>query len=386
MKKFMFLLPVAALALASCSSDSVVEQPATKVVSAEALQIFPDIQGVTRGELIDNGNFDQFKLTTDGKFQTNKEDVNADDAAAFDGEIVHKVSGTWYIGKDNTTQSYYWPNKSASSSFTAWAPVTEPAGGSYTDEGDIAKQRDIVVAFNKGTATEFESGVPLKFRHILSQIVVMADNEASSKIQIKVKGIRLNAINATRSWSLPTTSTVDALPDGIWKPVSTRADKDYVANFTAEKTLTGTAQEITGDNPILLIPQQLETANIKEGSGQYLSVLVQIQEIKTGGNNAVFPAIGESKTISDQHFAWAAVDINTLWEAGKKYIYTLHFTENGYGKVDSDQNGSDDEDDGTGEDDPDAGDDVVDTPVPLVLDVKVIDWEEGDADPNEYNM
>jgi hypothetical protein len=384
MKKLVFLLPIAALAMASCSNDSVVEQPATKVISAEALQIYPDIQGITRGTVWDNSNFISFKLNTDGKFQTVTDEVNSASAAKFSEQQVTKVSGTWYIGDGTTQTDYYWPSKSASSYFQAWAP-TDVAAGSYVASATIAEQKDILVAYNSGSATDFEAGVPLKFRHILSQIVVKADNEANTKIQIKVKGVRLNNINSTRTWALPEASTVSSLPDAVWKDVSTRSDKDYIANFTA-KTLNGTAQDITGDYPMLLIPQALGAADISAGSGQYLSVLLQIQDIQTGvaaDKVAIFP---KASTAADQHFAWAAADINTEWLPGKKYIYTLHFTENGYGKVDKDQEGSDDPDDGTTTNDPDPGLDVVDTPVKLILDVEVIDWVDGTSANESINM
>ena len=379
MKKLMFLVPVAALAIASCTSDSIVEQPATKVVSAEALQIYPEIQGITRGTVWDNSIFTQFKLTTSGTFQTGSTQEAPGTTQTFNGATVTKTSGTWKIGEQET---WYWPSKSSTSSFTAWAPI-DAAAGSYTaDYNDLSNLQDIVVAYNNGSATDFETGVPLKFRHIMSQIVVKADNDANSKIQIKVKGLRLNNIQATRTWSLPTSSTVSSLPSDVWKSVTTPNPQDYVSNFTA-KTLTGTAQDITGDDPMLLIPQQLGTADIGTGSGQYLSVLVQIQNIQTGvatDKIAVFPKADDA---TNQVFAWAAVDINTEWEPGKKYIYTLHFTENGYGKVDDDQTGSDDDDDGTSDDDPDSGDDVVDAPVKLILDVEVIDWTEA---TEEHNM
>ena len=88
-------------------------------------------------------------------------------------------------------------------------------------------------------------------------------------------------------------------------------------------------------------------------------------------------------------FAWAAVDVNTKWEPGKKYIYTLHFTENGYGKIDKKQSpeGNTDPGDETPEDDTDDGDnpkpgeDIVDAPVQLILDVTVVDWDEVKEEP-----
>ena len=395
MKKLVFLLPIAAIAMASCSNDSVVEQPATKVVSAEALRIYPEIQGATRGTVWDNSNFAAFYLTTSDKFQTNSEVVNHTDAHVLTNAIVEKSNGTWSIGGTD----YYWPSKSASSSFTAWAPVA-PGGdpifgpGDYTASTTIANQKDILVAFNSGSATDFESGVPLKFRHILSQIIIKADNADKTKVDIEVADVRLNNISSTGTWAVPTASTATSLGYTPWSGVSDQVNYfTKVGSFASPVMLDGSAKDLTGADPLLLIPQQLNAATIASGTGQYISLLVRIKK----GTTLVYPRNnfkGDANTAAasgydpdyrsggvdgTEQWAWTAVDVNTNWEPGKKYIYTLHFTENGYGKIDGTVTGGNtnpgDDGDSTTHD-PEPGDDVVDTPVKLVLDVEVIDWEE----------
>lgn len=385
MKKLFILLPVAAFMLASCSSDEVVEQNPSKVIQSNALQIYPSIQGVTRAATIwDNGNFTKFKLNASHAFQTGSTAENPGDPKTFAGEVVEKKDGVWGFSGDAT---YWWPSKSTFSNFVAWAP-TDISASSYTASTTIGDQKDIVVAFNEGTASTFESGVPLKFRHILSQIVVKADNSAASDVQITVKGVRLNNVASNGTWKLPTQSTVSSLQDDIWSSVGTAAS--YLPTLSKNVTLSGSAAEISGSDPILLIPQQLKeaTASIKDAdntSGQYISVLVNIKNLKPVADNngkdvAIYP---KADAYDADKFAWAAVDVNTKWEAGKKYIYTLHFTKDGYGKIDADQgDGGTDKPGGTGEDDPGPGDDVVDTPVKLILDVEVIDFEEVKEDQN----
>ena len=397
MKKLVFLLPIAAIAMASCSSDSVVEQPATKVVSANALQVYPEIQGVTRGTVWDNSNFEKFYLTTTGNFQESSTEVNSTDGAAFSEAKVTKSGSTWLInGKE-----WYWPSKSASSNFTAWAPVA-PDGdpifgpGSYEAFTTIANQKDILVAFNSGSVSDFESGVPLKFRHILSQIIIKADNADKSKINIEVKDVRLNNICSKGTWKAPTASTASALGYEPWNDNdgnTTASVEDYYltgCGTLTPITLDGSAKDLTGDNPLLLIPQTLGAANIKDGTGQYLSVLVKIT--KVSGGDLIFPKNDGTKA-NGESYAWAAVDINTVWEPGKKYIYTLHFTENGYGKVDGNTDGGNDdptdptpEDDTNDGNDPQPGDDIVDTPVKLILDVEVIDWIDGTTANESIDM
>lgn len=406
MKKLVFLLPIAALAMASCSNDLVVEQPATKVVSAEALQVYPDLQGITRGTVWDNSNFTEFYLTTTGEFQTDAENPNSTEdnnkKTKFVNQIVSKNGSTWEIGAVTSPAvaagtPWYWPSKNAESEFTAWAPVA-PSGdpvfgpGNYTASTTIADQRDILVAFNKGKATDLESGVPLKFRHILSQIIIKADNAAKNTIKIDVKDVRLNNIISGGTWTAPTASTATELGYNPWTKGS--ATDNYLTGCgqATSITLDGSAKDLTGANPLLLIPQQLGAAKFNETdvtkTGQYLSVLVKIT--KVSGGDLIYPKnIGNNNHGGE--YAWAAVDINTEWEPGKKYIYTLHFTENGYGKVDPNTEGGNDEPgsvdpDNPQPDDPQPGEDIVDTPVKLILDVEVIDWVDGTTDNESLNM
>lgn len=375
-----FLLPAALLALASCSNDAVVEQNPSKVVEQNVLQIYPAIAGVTRGIVWDNSNFAAFKLNSSLTFQDDAKTPNSasGNQKQFNGETVTKTSGVWTFGEGKV---WYWPSKSASSSFTAWAPITESAG-SYTASTTLADLQDIVVAYNSGSASDFASGVPLKFRHITSQIVVKADNSAAAKVKIEVKGIRLNNIKNGGSWSLPTASTADALGYNPWG-TTVSGSANYVANIT-KKTLTSTAADITGSDPLLLLPQQLGTADIGNASGQYLSVLVKITDASKTSSDAGYLIYPKNTKGSD--FAWAAVDVNTNWEPGKKYIYTLHFTEGGYGKIDKDQGDGGNDDPGNdgdpSTDDPQPGEDVVDAPVKLVLDVTVVDWEDVTEEQN----
>ncbi len=386
------MLPAVVLTLASCSNDKVVEQNPSKVVEANALQLYPEIQGLTRGTVTvwDNSNFTAFKLTTSGTFQTDGTTINTGDAV-LNAVTVQKSGSTWSImsGDPAVATTYYWPNKSATSDFTAWAPVTTPATdpGSYTASTTIADQKDILVAFNSGSATDFEAGVPLKFRHILSQIVIKADNAAKNKIQIKVKDVRLNNIKSVGTWALPTASTASALGYNPWSSVATEVNYLTGVGTTTAITLDGSAKDLTGANPLLLIPQDLgaTAANIGAGTGQYLSLLVNITKKEDG--SLIYPR-STNTTLhgADAEYAWAAVDVNTEWEPGKKYIYTLHFTENGYGKIDGNTDGGNDDpgdDDDPNTDDPEPGDDVTDAPVLLVLDVEVVDWTEV---TEEHNM
>ena len=105
---------------------------------------------------------------------------------------------------------------------------------------------------------------------------------------------------------------------------------NYEATYAgSEKTLTGTAASIMAveDDNAMLIPQQLiawtpDTDKTNTNKGAYLAVKVNIT---TKDGARVYPSVGE--------YDWVAVAVNTKWEPGQKYVYTLDFS-NGAGKVD----------------------------------------------------
>ena len=378
MKKCFALLPIAALALASCSNSEDLVQNAPQDGAVDVLQIRPAVDGMTRGESWTDANFGSFFLTTSGKFQLSSTEVNSASAAAFAGAAVVKsaTDGKWYI--NGATAPYYWPSKSAESDFLAY----NVNAGAYEAKTDADQQKDIVVAYNPGgKASDFVAGVPLYFRHILSQIVFKADNKDKNDVQIKIAGIRLNNIYSKGTFTLPTASTESGLGYTPWSEVNAAAN--YLKQDpSAAITLTdGDAQSISLIDPQMLIPQDLSaiTTDLKTGAGTYLSVLIQVMGKDGEGNftTKLYPTEASSSTTG---YAWAAVNLNTVWEAGKKYIYTLHFSKDGFGKVDPKQDDggtTDPTDDGDpSTDDPKPGDDIVDSPVELILDVNVVDWTE----------
>lgn len=107
---------------------------------------------------------------------------------------------------------------------------------------------------------------------------------------------------------------------------------NYEATYAgSEKTLTGTAASIMAeeDDNAMLIPQQLtawtpDTDKTNTNKGAYLAVKVNITT-KDGARVYPVASVGE--------YDWVAVAVDTNWQPGQKYVYTLDFS-NGAGKVD----------------------------------------------------
>lgn len=145
--------------------------------------------------------------------------------------------------------------------------------------------------------------------------------------------------------------------------------------------LTADAQSIMfGDDNFMLIPQILEAWNGTESTnGAYLSVLCRIYSLDGGNETLLYPEPTENDN-KDGKYAFAAVAINTNWEPGKKYTYTLNFCGDGGGAGEIDPNPVDPTDptdpeiDPTPKPDGNGGDGILGKPIKFT--VTVDDWKD----------
>lgn len=318
MKKHLFYAGLAALALASCSQDET-----TSVDQSGAIGFRTALDKATRS-VTTKANMGSFNVTA----------FKADNTAAnyfTDLEVKSTDNGnTW-----NTTKTYYWPAYDLK--FTAYAPTTPGGtvtinkdGQKITDfqpESSIKQQKDVVVAFNQGGKTAYgASGVPMYFKHILSQIEVKAKC-VNENLVVKVVGVKLGNVLKKATFTFPQAKTEAsvAVPFDNWTATSEKTQFG-VSDASKAVTLDTEAKSIMFDetsdktNNFLMIPQQLEAyAKGTKEDGAYIAVLCQISS-KDGSNlTRLYPAEGENA------YAYSAVAINTKWEPGKKYIYTLTY-------------------------------------------------------------
>ncbi len=278
----------------------------------------------------------------------------------FLNQTFSKTSGTSFY---NSASDYYWPGDDSELSFLAYAPVdlagvsineTEKTLKDFSPASDISNQIDFISAKATGKKSLNEGpGVPLDFNHNLVQIEVRGLT-TNQNYTFKVTGVRIGQPVATGSFNFDTYA---------WTLASNKAD--YESTYTEPILLGATAQSLMGTNGnAMILPQQLvawdptgDAANSK--SGAYLSVKLQINILDADGNEGLqiypFP--------SDGNCVWAAIPIDTNWEAGKKYIYTLDFSH-GAGYVDPK--------------DPQPGTPVLGGPIKFT--VNVVDWVDSASD------
>lgn len=318
--KHLFYAGLALAALSSCSQDET-----SHVDTTGAIGFRTSLGKTTRAEI---------KLSNLGSFNVTAF-PNAGGSNYFTDLAVSSSDAgvTW-----NTASVYYWP--AGTLDFTAYAPtsisslvsIAHGAGNQkitgFEVEQAVSSQKDVVAAFNSGDKAAYgTSGVPMNFKHILSQIEVKAKC-TNSKLRVKVKGVKLGAINSKGNFAFPQTATVSSysVPRTNWASLS--APKDFLAEDTGgpEVTLNGTAQSIMfGSDNFMMIPQQLtKYVQASAPTGAYIAVLCRM-DIDDGSSNytALYPSAVPTA------YAFAAVGIDTEWQPGKKYVYTLEFGDGG---------------------------------------------------------
>ncbi len=301
-------MAMTAMLIASCSSDDVVSTNTGRAID------FRTSVG-TRGAETTTANIDKFWVTA------------IDEAGAnyfSKQEYKKEKEGEFFT----STPLYYWP--AGKLNFVAYSPSATELGGELTINNTtktltgfspadaIKDQKDFVTATASGTRAANETnGVALTFAHQLSQIQINAKNTNSGYVY-KVVGVRIGKPVSKGDFNFATPA---------WTLSTTKANYEEV--YTDAKILDAKSKTMMGEGGnAMLIPQQLvawasATDKKNDANGAYIALKIQIT---TASGARVYPAIGKD-------YDWAAVAINTNWEAGKKYVYTLDFS-NGAGKVD----------------------------------------------------
>ena len=280
--------------------------------------------------MTDLGKLQEFKVTATIDGQSNY----------FTDMMVNKSSGDAWT----TAATYYWPSYNLG--FYAYAP-TNIGGVSINDAGkkitdfvpnkDVNQQIDLLVAYNTGNRSNNEaSGVELNFKHALSQIDVQAKC-SNPNIEIVVKSIRFVNVKTKGSFTYPTQTTTAGNLDGCWAPGGDLSSgADYKASFEQTVTLTNSPKSINpSKNNFMLIPQQLtKWDKTSAANGAYIAVLCRISSKDGEQKTILYPESGDNAT----KFGSIIVPIDTNWEAGKKYTYTLNFCGEGGGAGQVDPN------------------------------------------------
>lgn len=304
-KHVMFLAAATALALASCSNDHDVELNHGSEICFRTAFEMPH-HGSRAAEYNNNTGVGDIVVTATCGTEVYFQDV----------EFTKTEGSNSYT----STRKYYWPGDDRELKFTA-TKVGQPAfiGKTFAPVADWANQEDLVYSFGAtGKQSTSADGITLDFNHALSQIEIMAKN-VNEEYVIKVVNAKIGHVGTSAAFDLNANA---------WGELT--ATESYSTTEYGAKELVPNAAAISvmgaGGNAMVM-PQQLTAWNLKsfkgtdpKGSGSYIALMVSI---KTKAGACVYPT--KDKVDNGEAYAWVAVPINTLWEKGKKYTYTLVF-------------------------------------------------------------
>ena len=363
MKKSLFLVAIAATALASCTSDELVQ--------------------------VNNGNEIKFAIAADNDSRAATVFCNANLMPGFQVYAGYQNNGAWSTfieedlitvlsdGKCTQSETRYWPEEGTLDFYglvnlngdgytlesasnlddqITWG-VETPVVNDFTPNTDVTKQTDLLYAVATGKSSS-SAPVLMNFRHALSQIEFRAKND-NPALQVFVSAVRIGQTYAKGSYTLPKLSTEDNLVDhtvdkdddyaaahenanrGTWA-VNTNEKADYYVPFNEVSVAYGTTQDLTistdgaqtNNNSLLLIPAMeagsATTAwdpasdNNTAYNGTYIAVYCKILNVAGDSYDA-------ATDVAVLHEGWAVIPASFKWKQGKKYIYTINFTKGGNG-------------------------------------------------------
>ena len=207
-------------------------------------------------------------------------------------------------------------------------------GSGFSGSNFYAK--DIVVATANGTKKDNEkNGINLAFKHILSQVEIKA-KYTGDKYEVKCGSVSLNSIDCVGDFNLKTFEIENTQK-------FTSFQTTYIPYFTAPITLAKEAKVLSNNANkqhsanLIVIPQNntewsVATDPSNNSGGALITLNLQITE---NGNSLLDTSnwSEDRKKISapNDGFISVGIPVAAQWEEGKKYSYTIEFSDEGLG-------------------------------------------------------
>ncbi|MBR5498825.1 MAG: fimbrillin family protein, partial [Bacteroidales bacterium] len=180
-------------------------------------------------------------------------------------------------------------------------------------------------------STNETDGVQLTFKHKLAQVAIHAKN-ANTAYKYYIKGVKIaNVISSgnfnfspaedVSEWTYGETPSTDSYSIEYDKAMATPlgiVGTNLMCTVSADESGAEVLDYSVGN--AMLIPQQLTAWDITTNTtGSYLAVLAKVETVD---GSVVYPAASDT-----DGFGWLLVPVDTKWDAGNRYVYTLDFTE-----------------------------------------------------------
>ena len=322
MKKNLYILAVACLALASCSNDETV---ATRHDPNE-ISFRPLVNGVTRATATTISSF----TTTQGFYvgawlSDNHNSYFVDTEFKKDGETSNYRS-------DN---KYYWP-ASGSLDFVGFYPNKDNTNGplkhlawntfTFEPSATVSSHADYVIAATLNQAKPVSGGIGLAFKHLGSWIELKVYNSkgnTTDNMKATVTGWKLGYLY---NGGVYTISQSTAAGSGL----STKAVKIWAYATDAQGFVSSqkkrNLETVAVGNAMIIVPQATTkiTGSSNYGTDNYLTgAFIGVKlSIQDGSNNVLADATGNEM--------WAIWPVSNDWVDGYKYTYVIDVAQGGY--------------------------------------------------------
>lgn len=379
MKKRLIPLAVLAAAMASCSSDDVIE--ANPDPSGNALT-FSIAVGHSRATETNITNLGNFRIVAKGVHPHGGVYDNFLIEATDGGEIAKKSTedgaNMWKLDRD-----VYWPTSMENALFWAYTCAKDgdadnilpcgtfsfdndkvKAAGFSPDKADLnasiptdgvvadgKEQVDFVTAFTQSKRT---INVPLNFEHVLSQINIKAvskDKVSSDHRIVRIKGAWL--VNTKDKADLVSgyewnVGNETATHDLEWESYAFKSDNwsAYGSYYTTPRVLDSSTSTLELlDHSLMLIPQTIDAWEGKDNttnsnnkafilllcrvelkhSGKYHDGTTPSSDVAIFGEDhyhQMFPE-NANKEFKEEEYGFVCVPVGLTFDMGKRYTFTL---------------------------------------------------------------
>lgn len=376
-KKFLFLA-AAAIALASCSKEEVVDSTLPNEDDTSAITFRASVENgsTVRGLEVVNGKLEKFYVTAlmdmypDDPYGTTwtplfedllffekpdeKNTFISDPVFRWSNMLSLKFYAVAYQPREGAELEK--PNKfekqgedmvQVPNIYGTSVYITGEQATIYNFEPqpEFKDQIDLVTATTQSKKVAPGASVGLNFEHVLSEVAVKAKNTSGSH-RIMIKAIKFGNIDAKASYDLNENRWYDV--EGktsytLWQK------EDHSAIAIPDKEIDLTKSEDMSVGYAMLLPQGLKTwgkttevfgepVNGKsQTDAQYIAVLIKIYPInpETGDIKSeeavLFPLKGKHKVADEEGYGWAYIPFHVdkcpAWNKSYRYIYHLDFSK-----------------------------------------------------------
>lgn len=354
MKKKLFLMVSAAMALAACSNEELLDGPATATADGISFRAVVDHSSDSRSVETESNNLYKFMVTA-MEGETNLFSNLMFEKKGSKGEYVSNPVYEWSnhlnldfyaigYGTDSLNVAVPAPGEENSLFGEVTIDNDQKTINNFSSLPNIEDQIDLVFAKTTSGQTPNGGAVQLVFDHILSELEVVAT--CSSKVhQVEVKGIKYGNISNRGDFNidyyLSGTQRAWTIDDNYKLDLDVPCLEEPVVLSSRDTSLSATDSV----GWAVVLPQTLTTFSAGNQSWDgnhdgktkatcaYVALLIRITALEDGNPTAVkFPVEGDAA--DENGFGWAYVPFHTdavkEWTPGKRYIYHIDFT-NGAG-------------------------------------------------------